>query len=585
MPRLTTPQELRRLITTQLTHLLRDHPILQSEALLIAALLISVICGSAAVLMHQCIHAVAHLAHTLTSGAHGAWHGWVVSLTPALGGLIAGLWLQYITPQARGSGIPQVKLDIAMRGGTIPFKVALGKLVATSIAVGSGGSVGREGPTVQMCASIGSSLARWFPMTTAQLRIMVHAACVSGLAAAFNTPIAGVTFIMEEVIGDLNTRHLSYLVLAAIGATITARIFMGDAPVFDVPTYVLGHPIELLLYVLLGVLSGLLSVAFVRLLIWSIDRFQTLSIPEFLKPAIGGLLVGLMALQLPQVLGIGYEAVTDAMQNRLPFLMMLVLTVGKFIATILSYSSGTAGGLFAPSLFIGAMLGGSLAAGVDELTQFTLVSPGAFALVGMGAVFVGIIRTPITSILIIFEMTNDYELILPLMLANMTSYSIAQLLERHNVYEAILAANNVHLPSGQDHVLLEELTAGEAMNRHPLTVRPDLSVADVAAFLERSEVHGAPVVAPEQRLLGIVTITDIHQAMRLGLHDRPVESIATTGHLISVHPDHTLNWVMQQMGLHEVSLTPVVARDDDERLVGVLTMAEIVRAYAQKKMA
>ena len=389
MPRLPSSQDLRRVITAQLTHLLRDHPILQTEVLLVVAVFISVVCGGAAVLLHQGIHLVSHLTHTLQSSASGMWHGWLVVCAPAVGGLIAGLLLQYVTPQARGSGIPQVKLDLAMRGGRIPFRVALGKLVTTAIAVGTGGSVGREGPTVQMCASIGSSIARWFPMTTAQLRIMVHAASVAGLAAAFNTPIAGVTFIMEEVIGDLNTRHLSYLILGTIGATITTRALLGNAPVFDVPAYTLSHPSKLLLYVLLGVLAGLLSVAFIRLLVWSIDRFQNLSVPEFLKPALGGLLVGLMALQLPQVLGMGYDAVTDAMQNRLPLLIMLALTVGKFISTILSYSSGTAGGLFAPSLFIGAMLGGAFAAGLDELTHVTFVSPGAFALVGMGAVFCG----------------------------------------------------------------------------------------------------------------------------------------------------------------------------------------------------
>jgi CIC family chloride channel protein len=578
------PRDLRQLITAQLSHLLRDHPMLQSEVVLFVALLISVLCGSAAVLLHESIMTLSHAIRALAHHGNASWSPWVVVCTPAVGGLIAGVVLQYLTPQARGSGIPQVKLDLAMRGGIIPFKVALGKLVTTAVAVGSGGSVGREGPTVQMCASIGSSFARWFPMTTAQLRIMVHAACVSGLAAAFNTPIAGVTFIMEEVIGDLNTRHLSYLILAAIGATVTTRIFLGDAPLFDVPAYALGNPIELGLYILLGVLSGLVSVAFIRILVWSIGRFQILKIPEFLKPALGGLLVGFMALQLPQVLGMGYQAVTDAMQNRLPLVLMLMLTVGKFISTILSYSSGTAGGLFAPSLFVGAMLGGSLAAGVDALTPWTIATPGAYALVGMGAVFVGIIRTPITSILIIFEMTNDYELILPLMLANMTSYTLARYFEPHNVYEAILAANNVHLPSGQDHVLLEELTAEDAMDRQPLTVLPETPVADVAALLEQQEAHGVPVVTPDQRLLGIVTLTDVRQVMRQEQQDKSIESIATTRHLISVHPDHTLNWVMQQMGAHEVSLIPVVTRGEAERLVGVLTMADIVRAYAQKKM-
>lgn len=581
---LPSSQDLRHLISTQLTGLMRDHPILQSEVILCVAMLISVICGSAAVLLHQSIHFVDHTLSLWGSGIHGIWYTCIVVVTPAAGGLLAGLLLEYVTPQARGSGIPQLKLDLAMRGGVIPFKVALGKLVTTAIAVGSGGSLGPEGPTVQISASLGSSISRWLPITTSQLRILVHAACVSGLAAAFNTPIAGMTFIMEELIGDLNARHLSYLVLAAIGATTTMRMFLGKEPLFDVPAYAVGHPIELPLYILLGVLSGLFAVAFIRLLVWSTHRFQNLSIPPFLKPALGGLLVGFMALQLPQVLGVGYGTMTDAMQNRLPFLLMFALTIGKFLSTILSYSSGTPGGLFAPTLFIGAMLGGTLATGVNAFTPLSIVSPGAFAMVGMGAVFVGVCRAPITSILIIFEMTNDYALILPVMLANMTSYSIARALEHHNVYEAILAANNVHLPSAQDHVLLEELTASDAMERQPLTVRPETPVADVATLLAQSESHGVPVVTPDQRLLGVVTLTDVRQVMRQEQHDKPVESIASTRHLISVHPDHTLNWVMQQMGAYEVSLLPVITRGEAGQLVGVLTMTDIVRAYAQKKM-
>jgi CIC family chloride channel protein len=407
---------------------------------------------------------------------------------------------------------------------------------------------------------------------------------VSGLAAAFNTPIAGMTFVMEEVIGDLNARHLSYLIVAAVGATIIARLLLGNTPIFDVSAYVLGHPAELGLYVLLGILAGLLSVAFIRLLVWSIARFQAMTMPEYLKPAIGGVLVGLMSLYIPQVLGIGYDTVTDTLQNRLPLVLMIALTLGKFLATILSYSSGTAGGLFAPSLFIGAMLGGSLAASVDVATHMHIVTPGAFALVGMGAVFVGIIRTPITSILIIFEMTNDYALILPLMLANMTSFALARFFEPHNVYDAILAANNVHLPSPQDHILLEEITAEEVMTHHPQVVQPETPVAEVAALLEQSHHRGFPVVTPARGLQGIVTITDVRQALAKGLQAEPVSRIATTNGLVTVHPDHTLNWVMQELGEHEVSLLPVVTRSDPPRLMGILSRADVIRAFAQKKV-
>lgn len=583
MPKPRIYDRMRQVISVQLSRWLRDHPIIQAEGLLLVAVLISIICGAAAVALHLAIHQVTHWLHDGWDMIHGTWRPLVIVLTPAVGGLVAGLMLHYLIPAARGSGIPQVKLDLVMNRAEIPFKVALGKFVTTTIAVGSGGSVGREGPTVQICASIGSTIARWFPMTTSQVRIIVHAASVSGLAAAFNTPIAGMTFVMEEVIGDLNARHLSYLIVAAVSATVIVRLLLGNAPIFDMPEYKMGHPAQLGLYVVLGILAALISVAFIRFLVWSIARFQAIAMPEYLKPALGGVFIGVMSLYIPQILGIGYGTVTDALQNRLPLVLLIMLTFGKFLATVISYSSGTAGGLFAPSLFIGAMLGASLAGLMDNVAHMTLISPGAFALVGMGAVFVGIIRTPITSILIIFEMTNDYALILPLMLANLTSYAVARLIEPHNVYEAILAANNIHLPSPQDHIILEEITAEEIMQHHPKTVPPEMPISEVAALLEESHHRGLPMVTPTRALLGIVTISDVQQALVKGLDDKPVSTIATTTDLVYVHPEHPLTWVLQQLGEHEISLVPVVTRNQPPRLIGVLTMADLVRAFARRK--
>jgi CIC family chloride channel protein len=557
--------------------------VLQSEILLALAILLSLLCGSTAVALHRAIELLAHLWHTSGSDLNGWGQGLFIVLTPATGGLLAGLLLHYLIPEARGSGIPQVKLDLVMRGGFIPFKVALGKFFITALAVGSGASVGREGPTVQICASLGSSLARWVPMSAAQLRIMVHAACVSGVAAAFNTPIAGMTFVMEEIIGDLNARHVSYFIFAAVGAAMMSRYFLGNEPIFDVPQYALGHAAELLLYILLGVLAALVSVAFIRLLVWSIARFQTLSLPVYLKPALGGILVGCLALYFPQVTGSGYTTVTDALQNRLPLVLMAFLVLAKFVATILSYSSGTAGGLFAPSLFLGAMLGGSLASLVGTVTDMTHLNPGAFALVGMGAVFVGIIRTPMTSIFIIFEMTNDYALILPLMLANMMSYALARYLEPDNVYEAILAANHVHLPSPQDYHLLEESTADEAMVRHPKVVPPETPIAAAAALFENYPYEGIPVASSDHQLLGMVTMTDLRPALAQGKMDNPVLSVATTSNLVCAHPDHTLHWVMQQMGERDIGTVPVITRGHVARLLGILSMSDIVRVFAHSK--
>jgi CIC family chloride channel protein len=584
-PQTFSSSQAQRWVSIKLSRLLRGHPVLQSEILLVVAILISLVCGSAAVALHRSIELVADAMHTGGGGLGGWWQVLLTVSTPAAGGLLAGLLLHYLVPEARGSGVPQVKLDLAMRGGVIPFKVALGKFVGTAIAVGSGASVGREGPTVQICASLGSSLARWFPMTATQLRIMVHAACVSGVAAAFNTPIAGMTFVMEEIIGDLNARHVSYFIFAAVGAAMTSRYFLGNEPVFDVPQYALGHPVELLLYILLGALAALVSVAFIRLLVWSIGRFQAWTIPAYLKPALGGLLVGGLALYLPHILGSGYATVTDAMHNRLSLMLMALLVLAKFVATVISYSSGTAGGLFAPSLFLGAMLGGSLAGLCDRVLETTWFTPGAFALVGMGAVFVGIIRTPMTSIFIIFEMTNDYALILPLMLSNMTSYALARYLEPGNVYEAILAANRVHLPAPQDYHLLEESTADEAMLRHPKIVSPEMPIASAAARFEDSPYESLPVVTGDHRLLGMVAMSDLRPALARGEGDKPVLSVATTENLVYAHPDHTLHWVIQQMGERDVSTVPVVTRGDVSRLLGVLSMSEIIRVFAQSKIA
>ncbi len=571
----------KRLVDRRVSRFFLGHPVIQAEAILLLAILLSLLCGGVAVALHRAIEIVEHLMHTGGEGVHGGWRPVVVVLTPALGGLLVGLLLRYVVPAARGSGVPQVKVDLVMRGGRIPIRVAIGKFVCTTLAVGSGGSIGREGPTVQICASLASSLARWIPITATQLRILVHTACVSGVSAAFNTPIAGMTFVMEEIIGDLSAAHVGYFIFAAVAAAMVSRQLLGNSPVFDVPQYALGHPAELVLYVLLGALAAVVSVIFIRTLVWSVVRFQNLKIPEYLKPASAGLCIGLIALALPQVLGVGYATVTDAMQNRLTWSTMGVLLAAKFVATIVCYGSGTAGGLFAPSLFLGAMLGGSLASLIGDVTSLNVLAPGAFALVGMGAVFVGIIRTPVTSILIIFEMTNDYALILPLMLANMTSYALSKKLEPQNVYEAILAVNNVHLPSHEDYASLDEFTAEDAMVRHPMTVAPEMAVPEALAILERYPYRSLPVTGVNRQLLGLITVHEVLRALAAGQAERTVRDIALSKPLVYAHPDHTLHWVLQQMGERDLSVMPVASRTMPPRLLGLLTLTDIARAFAR----
>jgi CIC family chloride channel protein len=385
-----------------------------------------------------------------------SWIYWTI-LTPALGGLFVGLALFYWVPGAVGSGIPQVKYAYAMHSGYVPVREAIGKFVLGIIQVGTGASLGREGPTVHICAGISSLLARGASLSRQNQRRMASVGVAAGIAAAFNAPIAAVTFTLEEIIGDLDQTMLSGVIVAAAIAAVVERSILGQHPVFEVPhPYSLEHASSLMFYGALGVLAAIASVAFTDSLLALRHRFKQLTaLPKWVHPAIGGALTGTLAvfgllwLKQDGVNGGGYRTLSLALTGSLPLKVMLGLCVLKLAATVVSYASGGVGGIFAPALFIGGMLGGAV--GWVDVTLFhhTQDSIGAFALVGMGAVFAGIIRAPMTSVLIIFEMTGGYGLILPLMIANMGSFVLARHWRRIPIYEALLMQDGVVLPHGK----------------------------------------------------------------------------------------------------------------------------------------
>src|SRR6202030_1379575 len=352
--------------------------------------------------------------------------GWRRILVPTLGSLVTGYLLWRFFPSARGSGIPQTKAALCIHDGRITFRTVLGKFGCCSASLASGIALGREGPSVQVGAGIASVLGRRLGLGPHRIRELVPVGAAAALAAAFNTPVAAVLFTREEVMCDLHAPVLGSIVLSSATSWIVLHLLLGDEPLFHVPAYQLVSPVEFISYAVLGLVGGIISVCFVKLLLFIRKRFMALPrSTDWLQPAAGGLLVGLMGWFVPEVLGVGYGHVSEALNGQMALKMMALLVVLKLIATAACYGTGNAGGIFGPSLFIGAMLGGAVGSAAHQLFPDHTGSVGAYALVGMGAAFAGIVRVPLASVIMIFEMTRDYTIIVPLMISNLIAFFIS----------------------------------------------------------------------------------------------------------------------------------------------------------------
>jgi CIC family chloride channel protein len=366
---------------------------------------------------------------------------------PTLVSVATGVLLAKVFPGVRGSGVPQTKAAYHLEGGHIPARVPVGKFITGVVCIGAGHSIGREGPSVQIGAGLASAIGRVVPLPPARIKDLVPVGAAGALAAAFNTPIAAVLFALEEIIGDMNASLLGSTVVASVASVVVERSILGNEPLFRVPSYHLVHPGELLAYALLGIVGGAISVAFSKGLLGLRSAFRRLPpATVILHPAIGGAIIGLILIGVPEVMGVGYEYVDQALQGGMLLQTMVLLCGMKIVATLVSYASGNAGGIFAPSLYIGAMAGGAVGSIVHRFAPFPTADAGAYALVGMGALFAGIVRAPMTSVFMIFEVTQDYQILVPLMLANLLSFTICRRYQPTPLYHALLEQDGVMLP-------------------------------------------------------------------------------------------------------------------------------------------
>jgi CIC family chloride channel protein len=508
---------------------------------------------------------------------------WRRLVLPVAGALITGFLLQRYFPNARGSGIPQTKTALFILDGVIRFRTVLGKFFCSSVSLASGIALGREGPSVHVAAGIASTLGRRLGLSPQRVKSLIPIGSAAALAAAFNTPIAAVLFTLEEVMGDMHAPVLGSIVLSSATSWMVLHLILGDEPLFHVPAYQLVHPIEFAFYALLGAAGGLVSVGFVKLLLW--QRKYFLRMPartRWLQPAVGGLTVGILGLFVPQVLGVGYGFVSQALNGQMVLQLMALLVVLKVVATATCYSSGNAGGIFGPSLFIGAMLGGAFGQSLHAVMPDYSASVGAYALVGMGTAFAGIVRVPLTSGIMIFEMTRDYSIIVPLMISNLMSYFISSRLQPVPIYEALLEQDGIHLPPGARE--REELLLVSQACR-PATDVLDAGETIIHASSRTGPAEPAWPVVQDGVLLGVVSADKLNTALYAGLSNHPVRALLPDDALESgaefphVHPDDTLDTAMRRMARYGLKALPVVSRTNIRDLRAVISLQDILVAY------
>ncbi len=512
------------------------------------------------------------------AAAAGRWGGWTAVCVPVIGGLIVGLIGRYLTREERVHGVAGVIESVALAGGRLRYQSFPVKTLVSSISIGSGASVGPEDPSVQIGANLASMFGQWLHLSDERLRALVAGGAAAGIAAAFNAPIAGIFFALELVLGEISGNALGVVVIASVVSAVVTQAISGPQPAFRVPVYVFHSAWELPLYIGLGVLAGPLAAAYSRLIYVFQDLFGILRIPRWLKPALAGLVLGIVGLFLPQILGVGYETIGQILSGgNLALGLVLALLIAKLILTPLSLGSGFVGGIIAPSLFLGATLGSAYGLLLNAVFPQLQLAPPAFAMVGMAAVVAGVVHAPLTAILLLFEMTNDYRIILPLMFAVMVSLLFSQRLQRDSLYAQALARVGIRIERGRDVEVLEAITVGEGMQTQVTCLRESDSLKTAAELLMQSRSHGMPVIDGRGDLVGVLAVSDLDQARAAG-DKRTVGQVCQRDVLVA-YPDESMAVALRRMSLKDVGRLPVVERDRPRHLVGILRRSDVIHAY------
>jgi CIC family chloride channel protein len=549
--------------------------------MVLVAIAIGLLGGLCAVGFRQFIQFVNRVAwqqgpYTLDYIAGLPW--WWKVLAPAAGGLVVGIIIHRFASEAKGHGVPEVMEAVALRSGRIRPRVVVAKLVASGISIGSGGSVGREGPIVQIGSALGSTIGQWLKIDQRRLRTLVGCGAAAGIAGTFNAPVAGALFSVEIILGDFGVSQFSPIVISSVAATVVSQHFLGDFPAFEVPAYSLVQASELFAYAALGILAAVVALGFIRVLYAFEDGFDRISVYPPVRTLVGGAMIGVMGIWLPHIFGVGYEAINEALHGRLMWEFMALLVVVKILAVAITIGSGGSGGIFAPSLFIGAMLGGAVGTVVHTLWPAATGGAGAYALVGMGAIVAATTHAPITAILIIFELTGEYRIILPLMISCIIATLLATRLEPASIYTLKLLRRGIDIQRGRALNVLQHVPVRDVMRRDVVTAAPtDGLLSLISRFVEYP--GGAIFVADDDgTFAGTITADQIRPLMQdPGALDGLViaEDLTVGESHMSVKPDDSLSDVMKFLESYRGEV-PVL---EDGQLVGVIWPEDVIERY------
>lgn len=501
-------------------------------------------------------------------------------IPPMIGGALVGPIVYFFAREAKGHGVPEVMEAVALKGGVIRKRIVFIKAIASAVCIGSGGSVGREGPIVQIGSAIGSAFGQLLRVSADRMRTLVGCGAAAGIAATFNAPIAGVMFAMEIILGEFGVNTFSPIVVSSVIATVISRAHLGNSPAFTLPQYTLVSIYEIPLYLILGIVAGLVGIGFTTFLYRTEDFFDSIKLPEYTKAALGGLLIGFIGIFFPQIFGVGYDAIEMALLEQTAWYIILCLIFIKFLATSITIGSGGSGGVFAPSLFIGSMTGAAFGYLAHSLFPAVTATSGAYSLVGMGAVLAAATQAPITAIIILFEMTGSYKIILPLMLTCIISAVLSGQIKKESIYTLKLVRRGVDIRAGRDVNVMQSLTVKDAMTRNVVAVSEDMPLKDLVKFTLSSKYSSFPVIDGQGLLSGIVTFQDFKEIIyEEGLDNLVVAKDIATTDVITITEKESLNKALGKIGFRNIEQLPVVDENNPRKILGILSRRDIFSSY------
>ena len=511
------------------------------------------------------------------AGIHWAWK----VIIPMLGGVFVGLVIQFFAREAKGHGVPEVMEAIALRNGIIRPRVVIAKLMASAVYIASGGSVGREGPVIQIGAAIGSSMGQLFRVNPRRMRIFVACGAASGIAAAFNAPVAGALFAVEVILADFAVPQFSPVVISSVVATVVSRHFLGDFPAFVVPKYHLGSPTELAFYVVLGLLAAGVALLFIKTLYASEAFFDGLKWPEPVKVGLGGAGIGMVGLFFPQIFGVGYDTITSALNGQIIWQLALALVFLKIFSTSLSLGSGGSGGIFAPSLFLGALLGSFYGSVIAYYFPSLEIYSGAYALVAMGAVVAAATHGPIAAILIIFEMSGDYKIILPLMITCIIATLIAMRLKQESIYTLKLKLRGINLYGGREINVLKSLSVSDVYRHTAETLDESVGFQEIVEKMADSRHSYFYIVNKDGKIVGSISLNEIRQTIidYENLKNLLIASDIMNPEVVTVLADENLDDVMKKFGRHNIDEFPVLDKSNEKNIIGSVWQQDVIEIY------